>query len=132
MFADTEMHLVNWVEREVFVPSNRDVNLSFYLNAKEGFSSIDTFAVIIYNMERSKGVAITTPNGIHLDISTVATLESGGGWFSFNLSQMWQNEFNSAFPKAFVLQFANYEFDGNPSIARIDNVTVIADATANP
>ena len=130
--ADAGLRYVNWVEREIFVPNNQNVNLSFYLNVKEGFSGIDTFPLVVYNMQRSQAIAITTPNGVLLNYSIVAMLDNRQGWFSFNLSNLWQSEFNSPFPQAFVLQFANYDFDGIPSVAYIDNVTVTSNVTANP
>jgi hypothetical protein len=126
-----ESNFVNWVVREIFVPDNQNVNLSFYLNATDGFNGIDTFAAIIYNMNRSKAIAITTQNGAYLDFSTVVALNNSKGLFNFNLSQLWQKEFNSPFPDAFVLQFASYDFDGLPNVVQIDNVVVTSNATAN-
>jgi hypothetical protein len=126
-----ESGFVNWVEREVFVPNSQNVTLSFYLNAKEGFNGIDTFAIIIYNMNRSQAMAITSPNGSYLGFSTVATMNSQEGLFDFNLSQLWEKEFNSPLPKAFVLQFANYDFDGVPNVAHIDSVTISSNDTVS-
>jgi hypothetical protein len=132
ILSDNELNSTNWVEREIFVPNNQDVTLSFYLNVSEGFGGIDTFAVTVYDMNRSKAISIASPHGVHLNTSAVATLDGREGLFSYNLSQLWQDEFNSAFPKAFVLQFVNYDFDGVPNVAQIDDVMVTSNATANP
>jgi hypothetical protein len=119
----------NWVEREIFVPNSQNVTLSFYLNATEGFGETDTFALLIYNLPRNQTIAVTTPNEVQLNGSEVNTLNSRQGVFSLNLSELWQRELNSSFPKAFVLQFANYDFDGVPNVAHIDNVVISCNAT---
>ena len=115
---------ISWVEREIFVPNSQNVTLSFYLNATDGFGQTDTFAVLIYNLHRNETIAVTTPNGFQLNHSESDILNSRQGTFSLNLSELWQRELNSSFPTAFVLQFANYDFDGVPSVAYVDNVII--------
>jgi hypothetical protein len=121
-----------WVEREIFVPNNSDVTLSFYLDTTEGFGGNDTFALMISNTQQSQTMVIATPNGIYQSYSSVAILDSRQGSFSYNLSKMWQQVFNSSLPKMFVLQLVTYDFDGVQSVAYVDNITVTSTPTAYP
>lgn len=127
-----ELNYSNWVEREIFVPNNRDVNLSFYLNIMKGFSGNDTFAVTVYNMQRSQAIVISTPNGIHESYPNTATISQRQALFSFDLTKLWQQAYNSTFPEAFVLKFANSDVDGVPNIAYVDDITVTYTSMASP
>jgi hypothetical protein len=126
--ANNRLNFTNLVEREVFVPSTQGVTLSFYLNVSEGFHGMDTFALVVYNLTRSDALVITTPNGVYLNYTAAATFDSSQGLFNFNLSEMWQREFNASLPQGFVLQFANSDFDGVTNVAYIDDVTVTSHA----
>lgn len=127
-----ELKYAYWVEREIFVSNNSDVMLSFYLNATEGFGGNDTFALLISNIQRSQTMVITTPNGIYQSYPSAAILDGHQGLFSYNLSKMWQQVFNSSLPKTFVLQLVNYDFDGIPSVTYVDNIIVSSTPTAYP
>jgi hypothetical protein len=119
-----------WVERDVFVSDNSDTTLSFYLNATKGFSGKDTFAVLISNTQKSQTIVITTPNGVYQGYPSATTLDGYHGLFSYNLSKMWQQTFNSSLPHMLVLQLVNYDFDGVPNIAYIDNIAVTSKPVA--
>lgn len=127
-----ELNYVYWVEREIFVSNNSDVTLSFYLNATQGFGGNDTFALLISNIQRSQTTVIATPNGIYQSYRSAAILDGHQGLFSYNLSKMWRQVYNSSLPQTFVLQLVNYDFDGIPSVAYIDNITVTSTPTAYP
>jgi hypothetical protein len=113
------------VERDIFVPSNTtEVTLSFYLNALQGFSGNDTFAIVVANTQHTQRIVFTTPNGVYPDYPDVTVLNSREGLFSYNLSEVWEGLFNSSLPQRFVLQLVNYDFDGVPNVAYVDNITV--------
>jgi hypothetical protein len=117
-----------WVSREIFVLNNSDVTFSFYLDATQGFDGNDTFAVLISDIYSSQSMVITTPNGIFSSYANAITLEDRHGSFSFDLSRQWRQLFNSTLPNSFILQFANYDFDGIKNVAYIDDVKVISRA----
>jgi hypothetical protein len=113
------------VERNIYVASNStEVTLSFYLNALKGFSGNDTLAMVIADTKHTQRIVLTTPNGIYPNYPGVTVLNSNEGMFSYNLSEMWQNRFNSSLPQDFILQIVNYDFDGVPNVAYVDNVTI--------
>jgi len=122
-----------WVDKEIFLPSSKsDALLSFYLNASTGFSGIDTLAILISDVEYSQYMVISTPNSIYENHSNATLLNSNEGSFNYNLSEMWRQFFGSSLPQRFVLQLVNYDFDGVPNIAYIDNVTVTSIPVAAP
>jgi hypothetical protein len=127
-----ELRYAYWVEREIFASNDSDVTLSFYLDATEGFGGNDTFALLISNIQSSQTIVIATPKGIFQSYPSAAILDGHRGLFSYNLSKMWRQVFNSSLPQTFVLQLANYDFDGIPSVAHVDNITVTATPTAYP
>jgi hypothetical protein len=106
--------------------NNSDVTFSFYLDAREGFGGNDTFAVVISDVHYTQSIVITTPDGIFSGYANAITLDDRHGSFSFDLSRQWRQLFNSTLPNSFILQFANYDFDGIKNVAYIDDVTVIS------
>ena len=113
-------------KREVFVANKSDTTLSFYLDATEGFGGNDTFAVMISDMQSTQSMVITTPKGVYDGYPNAITLDGRQGIFSINLSTKWEQLFSSPLPSSFVLQFANYDFDGIKNVAYIDNVQVVS------
>jgi hypothetical protein len=122
--GEWELRYAYWVSREVFVTNNSDVMLSFYLEAVEGFGKNDTLAVLISDVYGTRSIVITTPNGVYGDYASAITLNSHHGLFDLNLSEKWQQTFNSSLPSSFILQFVNYDFDGIKNIAYVDNIEV--------
>lgn len=120
----SEWKYINWVRREIFVLNNSNVQLSFYLNATEGFHGKDAFAVLISNIYHNQSIVITTPNGIHKDYRYTKSLDRFEGPFDFNLTAMWHQTFNSSLPNPFILELVNYDFDGVENVAYVDNITV--------
>jgi hypothetical protein len=121
------------VERDIFVASNStEVTLSFYLAALKGFSGNDTFALVIADTNHTQRIVFTTPNGVYPDYPGVTVLNSPESMFSYSLSEIWENMFNSSLPQRFVLQLVNYDFDGVPNIAYVDNITVTSIDTGVP
>lgn len=115
-----------FVERNLYSLSSTDVTLSFYLNATEGFSGKDTFAVLVSNLAQSQAVVFSTSNGIFQNYSSTTKIGGNQGLFSFDLSKIWQQTYNSSLPQTAVLQFVNYDFDGTQNVVHLDNVTVTA------
>ena len=120
----SEWKYIRWIRREIFVMSNSDVRLSFYLNATEGFHGRDAFAVLISNVYHNQSMVITTPNGIHEDYNYTIPLDGFKGSFNCSLSMMWHEMFNSSLPNPFILEFVNYDFDGIENVVYIDNIKV--------
>jgi hypothetical protein len=128
-----ELQYSYWIERDIFVPYNdSEVMLSFYLNATQGFGKNDTFALLISNVQHSRMMVIATPNGVYQGYPSATILGSREGSFSYDLSAMWQRMFNSSLPQTFVLQLVNYDFDGVPSVAYVDNITVTSTPATTP
>jgi hypothetical protein len=121
-----ELKYAYWISRKIFVLNNSDVTLSFYLDATEGFSGNDTFAVLISDFEHGQSIVITTPNGVYDGAASAITTDRRQGLFSYNLTRKWQQLFNSSLPRSFVLQLVNYDFDGIKNVAYIDNIEVIS------
>lgn len=120
-----EPKYVYWVNREIFVSNNSEVALSFYLDAREGFVGNDTFALIISDITSPRSIVITTPNGIYDKFENAIKLDGNYGTFNVNLSEKWWQVFNCSMPKSFILQLANYDFNGTMNIVYIDDIKVI-------
>ncbi|MEM3751967.1 MAG: hypothetical protein QXM65_03275 [Candidatus Bathyarchaeia archaeon] len=120
-----EPKYVYWVSREIFVLNNSEVALSFYLDARKGFGGNDTFALIISDATIPQSLVITTPNGIYDEFVNAIKLDSNYGTFNVNLSEKWLQVFNSSMPRSFILQLANYDFDGVINTVYIDDIKVI-------
>ncbi|MDH5481393.1 MAG: hypothetical protein OEY22_00735 [Candidatus Bathyarchaeota archaeon] len=120
-----EREYARWVGREIFVLNNSRVTLSFYFNATEGFHDRDTFAVMVSNTYRNQSMVLATPNGIYENGKYAISL---GGFEGFvqelDLSETWHQIFDSPLPNLFILEIANYDFDGIENVAYIDNITI--------
>jgi hypothetical protein len=120
---------MNWeygylASRSIFVINNSDVTFSFCLDATEGFHKKDTFAVLLSNVYRNQTLIIATPNGVYTDYSLAAILDKPEGFFSFDLTKMWLQNYNSSIPTELILEFMNYDSDGIQNVAHVTNVTV--------
>jgi hypothetical protein len=125
-----EPKYIYFVEGPLFSLNSTDVTLSFYLNATEGFSGKDTFAVLVSNLAQSQAVVFLTSNGIFQNYSSTTKISGNQGLFSFDLSKIWQQTYNSSLPQTAVLQFVNYDFDGTQNVVHLDNITVTATPSA--
>jgi hypothetical protein len=118
------MYGVN-VSREIYVQNNSDVNLSFYLNATEGFNGKDTFAVFVSNVYGNQSMIIATPNSVYENYTNTIPLGSSEGAFGpYNLSAYWHQIFDSSLPSTFILELVNLDFDGIPNVAYVGNITI--------
>jgi hypothetical protein len=125
----------NWyyaygVSREIFVSNASEVRLSFYLDATQGFSGKDTFAVLISNVYRNQSLVVATnnPHGVYENYAGAVVLNGSEGFFEFkgnqSLSALWQERFNSTLPNQFILEFVSWDLDGTKNVAYIDNVQI--------
>jgi hypothetical protein len=112
------------VSRSVFVLNDSDVTFSFYLNATEGFNGKDTFAAIISSVYHNQTLIFTTPNGVFQDYARAELLNASNGFFTFDLTNLWRQDYNVSLPNEFILEFMNYDSDGIKNVAFVDNVTV--------
>jgi hypothetical protein len=120
---------MNWeygylVTRSIFVLNNSDVTFSFYLNATQGFHNKDTFAAIFSNVYRNQTLIIATQNGVFQDYARAELLDKSEGSFSFDLTGLWQRNYNSSLTNELILEFMNYDSDGTKNVAYVTNVTV--------
>ncbi|MBS7633138.1 hypothetical protein KEJ15_05925, partial [Candidatus Bathyarchaeota archaeon] len=121
--TDWDMKCAYRVYREIFVQNNSDVAFSFYLNATEGFSGNDTFAVMISDSLQQRSLVFATQGGIFTQKSIIQwniTL----GVFEYNISDLWRQRFSTPLPSSFILQFVSYDFDGVRNIVYLDNIEV--------
>jgi hypothetical protein len=130
VYTASEWQYATYISRDIFVPNDSDVTLSFYLNATQGFNGRDTFAAVVSNIYGNQTFVITTPNGVYQNYQHSESLPTSEGFFTFegnnSLSTMWRQAYNSSLPGQFVLQFVNWDFDGIQNVAYLSNVTVTA------
>jgi hypothetical protein len=119
-----------FVQRQIFVPNNSDVTLSFNYNATQGYHNGDTFAVLISNISRNQSLILTTSNGIYANYTNSILLDKPEGHCELtganSLSALWLERFHSSFPTSFYLEFVNYDHDGVGNVVYVDNVNVTA------
>ncbi|MGA2309464.1 MAG: hypothetical protein ABSG57_07950 [Candidatus Bathyarchaeia archaeon] len=98
-----------------------------------GFSGKDTFAAIVSNLYGNQTFVFTTPNGIYENYNNSRSLTVSEGFFEFkgnsSLSTLWRQAYGSALPNPFILEFVNWDFDGNQNVAYLGNVTVTTTPT---
>jgi hypothetical protein len=126
MYTVTEWRCARCVSREIFLPNDSDVIFSFYVNAVEGFSRRDTFAIVISNVYHNQSMILTTPQGIYEGYRNTRTLSGFVGLFSYDLSVSWREFFNSPLPNTLMFELVNSDFDGVENVAYVDNVTLAA------
>ena len=126
MYTVTEWRCARSVSREIFLPNDSDVIFSFYVNAVEGFSRRDTFAIVISNVYHNQSMIVTTPQGIYEGYRNTRTLSGFVGLFSYDLSVSWREFFNSPLPNTLMFELVNWDFDGVENVAYVDNVALAA------
>ncbi|MGB9779210.1 MAG: hypothetical protein ACPLW8_07370, partial [Candidatus Bathyarchaeales archaeon] len=125
----------NWyyaysVSHQIFVSNASEVDLSFYLNATQGFSEKDTFAVLISNVYRNQSLVVATTNshGVYENYAGAVVLNASEVFFEFrgnqSLSALWRERFNSPLPDQFILEFVSWDLDGAENVACIDNIKI--------
>ena len=129
MYTVTEWRFARSVSREIFLPNDSDVIFSFYVNAVEGFSGKDTFAIVISNVYDNQSMIITTPQGIYEGYRNTRTLSDSVGLFSDDLSASWREFFNSPLPTTLMFKFVNWDFGGVENVVYIDNIEVTSTPT---
>jgi hypothetical protein len=132
-YTVSEWQYATYISRKIFVLNDSDVSLSFYLNATEGFNGEDTFAAIVSNLYGNQTFVFTTLNGVYENYNNSKSLTGSEGFFEFkgnnSLSTLWRQAYGSALPNPFILEFVNWDFDGNKNIAYLGNVTVTTTPT---
>jgi hypothetical protein len=113
-----------YLSKEILVPDNSSIALSFYLNATQNFNNGNTFAIIISNIFYDQTIVMATPHGIYDAYANAKILDRLEGSFNYNLSTLWRQFFNASLPRDFFLQLAIWNFDGMKSVAYVDNITV--------
>ncbi len=129
MTAQTTPSVNDWspryayhIEKTVFSQNTSDVTLSFDIDGLTGFSGMDSFAVIVSDIKESKAIVISTPAGIFQNYAEVATIN--GTHETYDLTSLWQQKYASPLPETVNLSFISYDFDGNPNVVKLDNITV--------
>jgi hypothetical protein len=121
---------VQYVRRQLFLPNDIDVTLSFDYNATQGFHNGDTFAVLISDISRNHSLILTNPNGVYANCTNSIFLDKPEGSCELkdlnSLSALWLDRFNLTLPTSFYIEFVNYDRDGVKNIVYIDNIKVTA------
>ena len=118
-----------WIYREIYAWTPSNVTITFSLNASSGFNHIDDMALIISNVSYNKSITISVnDNGFfwlcNPNPNITIRMGSFAGNFSFNLSTLWQQAYNSTLPTPFILEIMNFDADAITNIAYIDFVNV--------
>jgi hypothetical protein len=130
IYTTSSQSYARYVQRQLFVPNDSDVALSFDYNATQDFQNGDTFAVLISNISRNQSLILTNPHSIYANYTYSILLNKPEGHCELkglnSLSALWLDRFHSPFPTSFYLEFVNYNHDGVENIAYVDNVNVTA------
>jgi hypothetical protein len=124
IYTALEWRCGRYLSKEILVPDNSSIALSFYLNATQNFNNGNTFAIIISNIFYDQTIVMATPHGIYDAYANAKILDRLEGSFNYNLSTLWRQFFNASLPRDFFLQLAIWNFDGMKSVAYVDNITV--------
>jgi len=118
-----------WIYREIYFWTPSNVTLTFSLNASSGFNHIDDLAFIISNVSHNKSITISVNDDGFFWLCnpnpniTIRTRNFAGN-FSYNLSLLWQQAYNSTLPNPFTLKIMNFDADAVTSTAYIDFVKI--------
>jgi hypothetical protein len=119
-----ELESVACASREIFVQNKSDVTLSASFELASGFSGKDTFAFIVSNMFQNQTVVVETHDGVMQSYKHSVELNASQNSFTVDISSLWQRSYSSPLPSNFLLQLANYDFDGVQNTVYVLNVTV--------
>jgi hypothetical protein len=116
-----------WLNREIYLPSNLNVRLSFYLNASDVYAP-NTIAVSIFDIGGQRRLTFATPSVFYSNQSGVVELQNNFGNFSFNVSEIWELHFGEPLPNRIVLELAAVNVDNDSStVTYFDDITITAD-----
>lgn len=114
-----DWYYANWIYRRVLLPRTANATLSFYIDSICS-SSYDFMAIIISDELWKNKVYLTTPN-LHPSENMIK-LSAPQGFFTFNLSQIWHEKFNSTLPKVIYLEIQIADFDGIRDVGFADRI----------
>ena len=112
------------LSHKIFTWSSSNVTLSFYLNATKGFHKDDGVAIAISELAGNRSIYFATPGSIFTNFNSTVKLSGFQGFFSFNLSRLWNEAYNSTLPRAFILEVISYDSDGIENVAYISSITI--------
>jgi hypothetical protein len=108
--------------RDIYVPSNSNVFLSFYINAADGFEGSDNLMVILSDTNWTRQLYLEAiPNRVGKSVLAMPMRE---GSYQFNISRLWKETYSSILPTQFHLQILNYDDNGVENVAYVNNVEV--------
>jgi len=121
---DKEGYYVCWVSKKVHVWNASNVTLSFYLNATSGFhNDLDHSAIMVADTSLQRTITLSTP---YANISSeYIELSDSQGFFEFNLSEIWYQEYNSTLPTDFYIRLENFDADGIKNTVFFDYITLV-------
>lgn len=117
----------NWIYRTIYAWDTSNITLSFYINASVGFSPSDELSIHISNTSWNRSICFVTPNCLHAESNSTIILQDSVGFFSFNISEIWQKAHDSTFPTTFYIRLQNIDFDSVENIGYIDHIVVRVD-----
>jgi len=117
----------NWIYRTIYAWDTSNITLSFYINASVGFSPSDELSIHISNTSWNRSICFVTPNCLHAESNSTIILQDSVGFFSFNISEIWQKAYDSTFPTTFYIRLQNIDFDSVENVGYIDHIVVRVD-----
>jgi len=121
---DAGAFYADWMYRKVYVWNASNIDFCFYINASEGFQSPDGISIYIYEPSWERYVRFMTPDQPCNGNESIILLQKSVGFFQFNLSRIWVQQYNSTLPTAFLVVIQNVDFDGIENVAYIDYIRV--------
>jgi len=115
---------VNWIYRKIYVWDTSNITLSFYINASAGFSSPDELSICVYDTSWNRSICFVTPNCLRVESDSTIILQNSVDFFSFNISEIWQETHSSTLPTTFFIRIQNIDFDGVENVGYVDNIVV--------
>jgi len=110
------------IHRQIYTAQPLNISISFYLKPTHGFGHQDDLMLIVSDAYWQNQIYFRTRNlGVKCN---PIFLPNSGGYFEFNLSELWQRVCNQSLPETFFIQFINYDADGVENVAYIDTVAV--------
>ena len=116
-----ESYYSNGVYRNIYLWNTTNANLSFYLNATTS-SPYDFVALIVSDQSWSNKIYFASPNLIPSE--NMIKLPTANGFFKFNLSQAWEDLFNSSLPTSIYIVIQVTDVDGITDTGYVDYIAL--------
>jgi len=117
----------NGIYRKIYIWDASNVALGFWIDATVGFSPPDALIICIYDTSWNQSICFTTPNSLYAEHNSTTVLPAPAGFFSYNVSDIWQKTYNSMLPTTFFITIQNIDFDGAENVGYVGDISVEID-----